>query len=76
MIEETAKKCYKIFGCRGYARVDFRYDDKENKLYVLEINPNPDISEEFDIAKSATAAGMSYSDLLQKIIDFAMEKRY
>jgi D-alanine-D-alanine ligase len=76
MIEETAKKCYKIFGCRGYARIDFRYDDKENKLYILEINPNPDISEEFDVAKSAIAAGMSYADLLQKIIDFAMEKRY
>jgi len=76
MIEETARKCYKIFGCRGYARIDFRYDDRENKLYILEINPNPDISEEFDVAKSATAAGMSYADLLQKIIDFAMEKRY
>jgi len=75
-IEDVARKCYKIFGCRGYARIDFRYDDKEKKLYVLEINPNPDISEEFDIAKSATAAGMSYGDLLLKIIEFAMEKRY
>ena len=75
-IEEIARKCYKIFGCRGYSRIDFRYDDKENKLYVLEVNPNPDISEEFDIAKSATAAGMTYPDLLLKIIDFALEKRY
>jgi len=75
-IEDIARKCYKIFGCRGYARIDFRYDDKEKKLYVLEINPNPDISEEFDIAKSATAAGMSYGDLLLKIVEFALEKRY
>ncbi|MFZ5559875.1 MAG: D-alanine--D-alanine ligase family protein [Patescibacteria group bacterium] len=76
LIEETARKCYKILGCRGYARIDFRYDEKEKKLYALEVNPNPDISEDFDVAKSAIAAGMSYSDLLQKIIDFALEKRY
>jgi len=74
MIEDTAKKCYKIFGCRGYARIDFRYDEKEKKLYVLEINPNPDISEEFETAKSAFAAGMTYADLVLKIIDFALER--
>ena len=75
-IEETARKCYKIFGCRGYARIDFRYDEKENKLYVLEINPNPDLSEGDYTTLAATAAGMTYSDLLLKIIDFALEKRY
>jgi len=74
MIEETARKCYKVFGCRGYARIDFRYDDKEKKLYVLEINPNPDISEEFETAKAALASGMTYADLILKIIGFAMEK--
>jgi D-alanine-D-alanine ligase len=74
MIEEATRKCYKIFGCRGYARVDFRYDEKEKKLYVLEINPNPDISEEFETAKAAFAAGMTYADLVLKIIDFALEK--
>jgi len=76
LIEEIARKCYKIFGCRGYARVDFRYDEKEKKLYVLEVNPNPDIDEDCFLAKSAVAAGMSYSNLLSKIIDFALEKRY
>lgn len=74
LIEDTARKCYKVFGCRGYARIDFRYDEKEKKLYVLEVNPNPDISEEFDIAKAAFAAGMTYTDLILKIIDFALEK--
>ena len=73
-IEETARKCYKIFGCRGYARIDFRYDEKEKKLYVLEINPNPDISEEFETAKAAFAANMTYADLILKIIGFALEK--
>ena len=75
MIEETARKCYKIFGCRGYVRVDFRYDEKENKLYVLELNPNPDLADDCYMAKAAEAAGMSYADLIQKIIDFAIERR-
>ena len=74
IIEEAARKCYKIFGCRGYARIDFRYDEKDKKLYVLEINPNPDISEEFETAKAAFAAGMTYADLVMKIICFALEK--
>lgn len=73
-IKETAKKCYKIFGCGGYARIDFRYEEKENKLYVLEVNPNPDVSEDAGIAKAATAAGLSYRDLLLKIIDYALVK--
>lgn len=73
-IEETTRKCYKIFSCRGYARIDFRYDEKEKKLYVLEINPNPDISEEFETAKAAFAAGMTYADLVLKIISFALER--
>ncbi|OGZ32685.1 MAG: hypothetical protein A2V69_03670 [Candidatus Portnoybacteria bacterium RBG_13_40_8] len=76
MIEETAKKCYKVFGCRGYARIDFRYREDEKKLYTLEVNPNPDLSETEDTVKSAIAAGMSYADLVLKIIEFAMEKRY
>ena len=74
LTEDVSKKCYKIFGCRGYARIDFRYDEKDKKLYVLEINPNPDISEDGGIVKAAAAAGMSYRDLLLKIINLAFEK--
>lgn len=74
LTEDVSKKCYKIFGCRGYARIDFRYDEKDKKLYVLEINPNPDISEDGGIVKAAAAAGMSYRDLLLKIINLALEK--
>jgi len=74
-IEETVKKCYKIFGCRGYARVDFRYDEKTNQLYVLEVNPNPDISSDAGTARAAAAAGLSYTDLVLKLLDLAMDKK-
>jgi len=75
LIEDTSRKCYKIFGCRGYARIDFRYDEKEKKLYIIEINPNPDISEDVDTARAAFVANINYADLIQKIIAFAIEKR-
>lgn len=74
-IEEVSRKCYKIFGCRGYVRVDFRYDEKENKLYVLELNPNPDLAEDCNMAKSAAAAGMNYQSLILKLIELAMERK-
>ena len=75
LIEDTSRKCYKIFGCRGYARIDFRYDEKEKKLYIIEINPNPDISEDVDTARAAFVANINYADLIQKIIAFAIEKK-
>jgi len=75
LIEETVKKCYKVFSCRGYSRIDFRYDEKEGKLYVLEINPNPDISEDAGIARAANVGGMNYKELILKIIDLALDKK-
>jgi len=73
-LEEISKKCYKIFGCQGYARLDIRYDEKENKIYVLELNPNPDISEDGGLAREAKTAGISYENLILKIIDLALKK--
>ena len=43
LLEETACRCWKIFGLRGYARVDFRVD-AAHRPWVLEINANPCIS--------------------------------
>ena len=58
--------------CRGYARVDMR-QDKDGTIKVLEVNANPDIEPELGIALQASTRGMSYSQLIQKIIDLALE---
>jgi D-alanine-D-alanine ligase len=42
-VEHIAIKAFRLFECRDYARVDIRID-REGKIYVLEVNPNPDIS--------------------------------
>lgn len=71
-IAETVVAAFRIVGCRGYARVDMRLDS-EGRLRVLEVNPNPDISPEYGAARQARAAGISYDQLIEKIIMLALE---
>ncbi|MDD5486027.1 MAG: ATP-grasp domain-containing protein [Dehalococcoidales bacterium] len=59
-------------GCRGYARVDFR-EDGDGRLYVLEVNPNPDLSPGAGLALQAKAAGLSYTELIKIIIEQAQK---
>lgn len=71
-IIRIAKVAFKLTGCRGYARVDFR-QDKRGNFKVLEVNPNPDISPGMGAALQAAVAGMTYSQFIEKIIGFALE---
>lgn len=73
--EQIALKCFKAVGCRDYARVDMRLSKKDNKLYVLEINPNPDLQEDAGFMRSANQAGYSYDTTLKMIVDFAYERK-
>jgi D-alanine-D-alanine ligase len=67
-LQKVAKRAYKALGLSGYARMDLRVESSTGKIFVLEANPNPDISEYDDFAQSAKAAGISYPDLLDKIL--------
>lgn len=60
--------------CEDYYRVDFRVD-KYNRPYVLEVNPNPDISEDAGLAKMARQAGMSYAQMIDYIVRSARNKK-
>jgi len=66
-LTEIALRCAKIFRIEGYARVDFRANG-EGELFVLEVNPNPDISPDAGMARAARAAGLSYADLILEIL--------
>ncbi len=72
-IKEMALHAYKVLGCRDYARVDFRLS-KDYQPYILEVNPNPDISDDAGFARSATAQGYKFDELVGKIIECALER--
>jgi len=71
--KEIAFKAFKVMGCRDYARVDIRLS-KDNKLYVLEVNPNPDLTEGAGFMRSAEHAGMSYGQALKRIVKYSLSR--
>ncbi len=71
VIAETALAAFRQFGCHGYARVDMRMD-REGHLNVLEVNPNPDISPGYGAVRQAEAAGMTYPQFIEKIVQLAL----
>jgi len=69
-IQKLAKEIFVMFGCSGISRIDFLYDEKENKLYTNEINPLPGTLYHHLFKKS----GIELPQLLQKLIDSAFER--
>jgi len=72
-LKQTAISAFKIMGTRDYARVDMRVTNDE-EIFVLEVNPNPDLTEGAGFMRSAHAAGLSYSQALKKIVMLAYER--
>ncbi len=73
-IEKIALLAFEAMNCRDYARIDIRIDGN-NTPYVIEVNPNPDISTDSGFARAAAAAGLKHSELLFKIANFALHRK-
>ena len=74
-IQEIALKAHKIIGCSGMSRTDMIIKDLEqSKIYVLEINTIPGLTETSLLPQQALAAGISFSELLDRIIEAALNK--
>ena len=71
--QDIALNAFKAMGCRDYARVDMRLS-KDKKLYVLEVNPNPDLTEDAGFMRSMKYAGYSYRRALKTILELAIER--
>lgn len=69
-LRRLAKACWHLFDLRGYARVDFRVDE-HGIPWVLEINVNPCLSPDAGFIAAAKQAGLSMTDVLQRIIQEA-----
>jgi D-alanine-D-alanine ligase len=66
-IEQTCKRIYHLLTIDGYARIDLRLT-ADNKVYFIEANPNPILAEDEDFAQSALKAGVSFGQLIERIV--------
>ncbi len=69
-----ALKAHKALGCKGYSRTDMIL--KEEEIYVLETNTIPGMTETSLFPQAAKAMGMSFSSLLERLIELALEERH
>jgi D-alanine-D-alanine ligase len=72
-IQGLAKRIYRTLELDGYARIDFRLA-ADGTPYFLEANPNPEIAENEEFATAARHVGMSYPDLLHRIVALGMRR--
>jgi D-alanine-D-alanine ligase len=72
-IEKAGIKAYLEIGCRDYGRIDMRIKD-DGKLYILEVNANPDISPESGFDRATKVAGMSYNQMICEIVQSALQR--
>jgi D-alanine-D-alanine ligase len=66
-LRALAEAAWNLFALTGYARVDFRVNAKNEPL-ILEINPNPCLSPDAGFAAAAERAGISYPELIERIV--------
>jgi D-alanine-D-alanine ligase len=73
-LDKLSRRIYRALGLSGYARMDFRVRP-DGQVYVLEANANPNLEASEDFAESARAAGVSYDELLEKIMGLGSSYR-
>lgn len=62
-----------LTGSKGYGRVDLRITE-QGEVYVLEVNPNPDLSSDAGLARMGRARGWDYGTLLLKVVEEAVQR--
>jgi len=72
-LHETAVAAYQAVELRDYGRIDMRLD-KEGKVYVLEVNPNPWLHSKAEVALAAKESGKSYPALIEEIVNLALTR--
>ena len=72
-IGEICSTAFHALWLQDYGRVDVRLAH-DNEVYVLEVNPNPFIAAEHELAEAAAKAGLKYNAFIQRIVDEAMAR--
>ena len=72
-LQRASKRIYRMLSLEGYARIDYRLSE-DGKLYFLEANPNPELANYEELASAAEKAGMSYQDLIQRLLNLGLRR--
>jgi D-alanine-D-alanine ligase len=72
-IQAITVAAYQTLSCRDWARIDLRMDD-QGQPYILDVNLEPTLTPEYALGKSAAAAGMSFTELVNRILAHAVER--
>lgn len=73
-IAAIGRRAFEVLGLRDYGRVDVRLDERGTP-YVIDVNPNCDVSPGSGFARAAERAGVSYADVLWSILRSALGRR-
>jgi D-alanine-D-alanine ligase len=65
---QIALDAFRLLGCRAFGRVDLMLEAGSGELYVLEVNPIPGLTETSLLPQAADAAGISFDQLIEKIL--------
>jgi len=71
-IADLCVQAARNIGCSGYFRVDLRQSN--NKIFIIDVNPNPDINNDSGFARQAYSAGYTYEEIICKILSLTMER--
>ena len=73
--QRYARKIFQELGCRDLARVDFIWSEKENKIYFLEINTIPGMTETSLAPQAARVMGYAFGEFLDELIKVALKEK-
>ncbi len=74
LLIELCEACWKGFGLKGYARIDFRVSEKGDPL-IIDINANPCLANSGGFAAALDQAGYSFTEGIQRILEDAVGSR-
>jgi D-alanine-D-alanine ligase len=74
-VQRDAVKAYRAIDCAGMARVDFLLDKDTGNLYLNELNTIPGFTQISMYPKLWQASGIQYTQLVDRLIDLAMERK-
>jgi D-alanine-D-alanine ligase len=68
---DWAERAYRTIGCRGVIRADYRWDETNNQLYMLEINTVPGMTATSLVPEQARFIGLSGEELINHLLEMA-----